>query len=35
MEYFQGQHIPVHPNLKKHFEALSDKLVVDEFFFER
>jgi predicted HD superfamily hydrolase involved in NAD metabolism len=35
IEYFQEQRIPVHPNLKKHFEALSGKLVVDEFFFER
>jgi len=35
IEYFREQHIPVHPNLKKHFEALSGKLVVDDFFFER
>jgi HD superfamily phosphohydrolase YqeK len=35
IEYFQEQHIPVHPNLTKHFQELKDKLAVNESFFAR
>jgi predicted HD superfamily hydrolase involved in NAD metabolism len=35
IEFFQEQCIPVHPNLLKHFHELSDKLAVNESFFER
>ena len=35
IEYFQETGIPVHPNLPKHFQALSAKLRVADLFFER
>jgi predicted HD superfamily hydrolase involved in NAD metabolism len=35
IEYFQEQHIPVHPNLTKHFQEWSDRLAANEAFFER
>lgn len=35
IEFFHKQCVPVHPNLQKRFQTLSDKLVVNESFFER
>jgi HD superfamily phosphohydrolase YqeK len=35
IEHFQETGVPVHPNLRKHFQTLSAKLEVSDMFFER
>jgi predicted HD superfamily hydrolase involved in NAD metabolism len=35
IEFFHEQRVPVHQNLQKYFQTLSDKLAVNKSFFER
>jgi len=35
LEYFESAGVPIHPNLEKKFQTLSDQLHVAESFFER
>ena len=35
IEYFHESQIPIHPNITKNYQVLSDKLKVSDLFFER